>query len=103
MPTRGVFGKAGVFSPSYWVSERPFEIARRAPLPAATRVYLYMGGREGEESLQHVGRMAGILRAQPGHADDVALHVVGDAEHDEHAWRVEFPRAVRWLFGLGGG
>jgi predicted alpha/beta superfamily hydrolase len=94
-----VFAKAGVFSPSYWVSEDAFTQAQRTALPAETRVYLYMGGREGEESIAHVERMAKLLRAHMD-ADNVAMHVVGDAEHNEQAWRAEFPGAVRWLFDL---
>ena len=96
----GVFAKAGVFSPSYWVSDEAFAAAGRAPLPAGSRVYLYTGGREGEESVRQLQTMAEILRAQPGGADGVVVRVVPDAEHNEAAWRAEFPRAVRWLFDL---
>lgn len=95
-----VFGKAGVFSPSYWVSEEPFANAQRTPLPADARVYLYMGGREGEDSVRLIEKMAGILRAHGNGAVGVTTHVVQEAEHNEAAWRAEFPRAVRWLFAL---
>lgn len=95
-----VFGKAGVFSPSYWVSEEPFANAQRTPLPDGARVYLYTGGREGEESVQLLQKMAGILRTQANGAGGVTAHVVQEAEHNEDAWRAEFPRAVRWLFDL---
>ena len=96
----GTFGLAGVFSPSYWVSDEPFEVARARSLPAGTRVYLSMGGEEGEESLEGVRRMAGLLCAHPG--TRVALRIRPGAGHDEAAWRGEFPGAVRWLFGLPG-
>jgi predicted alpha/beta superfamily hydrolase len=95
-----VFSRAGVFSPSYWVSEQAFDLAARAPLPRGSRVYLYMGGREGEDSVQQVERMQRTLRAHD--PDGVTLSVAPEAEHNEAAWRVEFPRAVRWLFGLPG-
>ena len=94
-----VFGKAGVFSPSYWVSDEPFAQARRAALPMDSRVYLYMGGKEGEESVKQVERMAQVLRGHGG-ADSAALHVAAEAEHNERAWRDAFPVAVRWLFGV---
>ena len=93
-----VFSKAGVLSPSFWVSENPFLIAAATPLPESSRVYLSMGGREGADSVMAVRRMARILRAHE--ARSVELHVVPDAEHTEAAWREAFPRAVRWLFGL---
>lgn len=93
----GVFGKAGVFSPSYWVSGAPFDIAWRTPLPRDARVYLYMGAREGAESVRKVQGMATTLRAHPG-AAAVEVRIVADAGHDEAAWREAFPGAVRWLF-----
>lgn len=95
-----VFSRAGVFSPSYWVSDEAFDNARRTPLPGDSRVYLYMGGKEGEESVPQAARMSAILHAQPGGRDMVALSIVPEAEHNEVAWRAEFPRAVRWLFGV---
>ena len=96
-----VFGKAGVFSPSYWVSEQAFAIARSTPLPAGSRVYLYTGGREGGDSVSQLETMASILRAHYGGADNVTVRVVPEAEHNEAAWRAEFPHAVRWLFDVG--
>lgn len=95
-----VFGKAGVFSPSYWVSDEPFAIARRTALLAGSRVYLYTGGREGAESVSQLETMASILRAHSHGDDSVTMHVMPEAEHNEAAWRAEFPRAVRWLFGI---
>jgi predicted alpha/beta superfamily hydrolase len=96
-----VFGKAGVFSPSYWVSEEAFAVARSTPLPVGSRVYLYTGGREGGDSVSQLETMASILRAHSGSADNVTVRVVPEAEHNEAAWRAEFPHAVRWLFNVG--
>lgn len=96
-----VFGKAGVFSPAYWVAgDQPYAEARKARLPADARVYLYMGGKEGDSALPDAQRMAAVLRETMPSPGSVTLHVVDGAEHNETAWRAEFPRAVRWLFGL---
>ena len=94
----GVFGKAGVFSPSYWVSDEALEKARKAPLPEGSRVYLFMGGKEGVESVAKVEEMAATLRAHSTTRDAVEVRIEPGAEHNEAAWRREFPRAVRWLF-----
>ena len=95
-----VFSRAAVFSPSYWVSDLPFAVAGRTPLPRDARVYLYMGGREGEGAVPLAQRMADILRGQ--RADGVTFSVAGMAEHNEAAWRAELPRALRWLFQPAG-
>ena len=96
-----VFSMAGVFSPSYWVSDEAFATAARERLPAGSRIYLFMGGREGAEAVRGVENMARILRMHPG-AAEVALRVSPEAEHNEASWREAFPGAVRWLFGRGG-
>ena len=93
-----VFGKAAIFSPSYWYSNEVYVQTKAHPWPAGTRSYFYIGGREGDESVADVQRMLPLL-APPDHAvRDVTLHVEPDAQHDERAWRAEFPRAVAWLF-----
>jgi predicted alpha/beta superfamily hydrolase len=95
-----VFGKAAIFSPSYWFSDEVYVQTRAHPWPADTRVYFYQGGRESEESLPDVERMLPLL-ATPDHAvRAITLHVEPEHEHNERAWRAEFPRAVAWLFEL---
>jgi predicted alpha/beta superfamily hydrolase len=95
-----VFGKAAIFSPSYWFSNEVFVQTQAHPWPADTRVYFYIGGREGDETLADVQRMLPLL-ATPDHAvRDVTLHVEPGHEHNERAWRAEFPRAVAWLFDV---
>jgi len=93
-----VFGKAGVFSPSFWIGDAPYAQARRAPLPVDARVYLYTGGKEGGTAVDDTGRMAALLRQRTGGDGTVTLRVVAEAGHNEAAWRAEFPRAMRWLF-----
>jgi predicted alpha/beta superfamily hydrolase len=93
-----VFGKAAIFSPSYWYSNEVYVQTKAHPWPAGTRTWFYIGGREGDESVADVQRMLPLL-ATPDHAvRDVTLHVEPDAQHNERAWRAEFPSAVAWLF-----
>jgi alpha-glucosidase len=95
-----VFGKAAIFSPSYWFSDEVYAQTRAHPWPADTRVYFYIGGREGDESVPDVQRMLPLVAASAQAARELTLHVEPDNRHDERAWRVEFPRAVAWLFGV---
>jgi predicted alpha/beta superfamily hydrolase len=95
-----VFGKVAIFSPSYWYSPEVYAQTRAHPWPADTRVYFYIGGREGDESVPDLQRMVALL-STPDHAvHDIAVHVAPEAEHDERAWRAEFPTAIAWLFEL---
>jgi predicted alpha/beta superfamily hydrolase len=94
-----VFSKAGVFSPSYWISEQVFMHTANVRLPKDARIYLTMGGKEDEQSVQQVRRMLELLRAQ-GLRERATLSLQAQFEHNEKAWREEFPRAVRFLFEL---
>lgn len=94
-----VFSKAGVFSPSYWVSEQAFMQARNVGLPEGARVYFTVGGKEGEDTVADAERMLAVLRER-GAGDRATLSLEPAFEHNEQAWRTEFPRAVRFLFGL---
>lgn len=95
-----VFGKAAIFSPSYWFSNEVYVQTRAHPWPADTRVYFYIGGREGDESLPDVERMLPLLAGPGRDAGATTLHVEPEHEHNERAWHAEFPRAVAWLFGV---
>ena len=95
-----VFGKAAIFSPSYWYASEVYAQTQAHPWPADTRVYFYIGGREGDESLPDVQRMLALLATPGGAPRAVTLHVEPEKEHDERAWRAEFPRAVAWLFDV---
>lgn len=93
-----VFGRYGLFSPSYWAAPQLFDATAAARLPAGTRVHLYCGGREGGMARQ-ARRMHAVLARQlpPG---QLSLHIAESAEHNEAAWRAELPGALRTLFQL---
>ena len=99
-----VFGKAAIFSPSYWYSGEVYAQTAAHPWRPDTRAFFYIGGHEGDESQADVERMLRVLlppcdpACRPGPRS--RYHVVPDAEHDERAWRAEFPRAVAWLFDV---
>jgi predicted alpha/beta superfamily hydrolase len=95
-----VFGKAAIFSPSYWYSDAVYTQTLAHPWPAGTRAYFYIGGREGDESVPDLRRMVALLATPDRPPGDITVHVAPEAEHNERAWRAEFPRAIAWLFDL---
>jgi predicted alpha/beta superfamily hydrolase len=92
-----LFGRALLFSPSYWLAPAMAELAERRPLPSGARVYFYAGGNEDESMQPLAERMHALLQRQ---GTATALRVVPEGRHHESAWRAEFERAVRWLFEL---
>ncbi len=95
-----VFGKAAIFSPSYWYSSEVYVQTKAHPWPADARVFVYIGGSEGDESVPDVQRMLALVGSASPPPQAIALRIVPGARHDERAWRAEFPLAVAWLFGV---
>jgi predicted alpha/beta superfamily hydrolase len=99
-----VFGRIGVFSPSYWIAPQAYELARSKPLPRGMRMYQSIGEREGSDAKDQVetvaaaARMEAVLRHDQPRLQLRAVQRAG-AEHNERAWREEFPAAVLYLFG----
>jgi predicted alpha/beta superfamily hydrolase len=102
-----VFGRIGVFSPSYWIAPQSFDLARTQRLPAGTLMFQLTGGREGDpkagdKTVVNSERMEAVLRHdQPGLRLRAVLRPEG--EHNEKFWRAEFPAAVEYLFEPGKG
>jgi len=97
-----VFGRIGVFSPSYWIAPQAYELEPRKRIPPATGMYQLTGGREGDvkagdKTVENSERMEAMLRHdQP----KLKLRAVLDpeGEHNEKFWRAHFPAAIEYLF-----
>ena len=100
-----VFGRIGVFSPSYWIAPQAFELEGQRKLPRDTRMYQVTGGHEGdkkdsEETVELSTRMDTMLR-QDQPKLQLRSVVVPEGEHNERSWRKQLPAALVYLFGRG--
>jgi predicted alpha/beta superfamily hydrolase len=98
-----VFGRIGVFSPSYWIAPKAYELEPTVRLPRNTRMYQLTGGREGDpksgdQTVANSERMEAMMRHDQPHLQLRSL-VVPEGEHNEKFWRAQFPAAVQFLFG----
>ncbi|MFI2813009.1 alpha/beta hydrolase [Microbulbifer sp. JSM ZJ756] len=91
------FSRAGVFSPAYWIAPQFHALARDTARGDDTRLYLLVGGAEGDEMVQGYRDMERLL-GQQRPAGSWRARLVEGAGHNEAFWREEFARAVRWLF-----
>ena len=92
-----VFGRYGLFSPSYWAAPQLFDDTAKARLPAGTRIHLYCGAREGGSMAGQTRRMHKLLTRQLP-PEQLSLHIASEAEHNEAAWRAELPGVLTQLF-----
>ena len=95
-----VFGRAGVFSPSFWHAEAAFEFAKtKAPQAKKLKMYMFTGGQEGKaEMIAPMQRMTKILREAGFSKRRLYSAVPENGQHNEAFWAREFSGAYTWLF-----
>ncbi len=101
-----VFSKAGIFSPAYWLAAPAiFDDPAESKFAPDTKLYFYAGGKEGENTMpgmtemeRDMKRMVDSIRAAGFASRNLVVEVNPEAQHNEAAWRAEFPKAVTWLF-----
>lgn len=91
-----VFGSAGIFSPSFWLSAQAFTDAEQFVTKASPRFYFYAGGKESATMVSDMKKVATALSAKNDKYQITTL-VDPNGEHNEKNWRREFPRFFMWL------
>ncbi len=96
-----VFGKAGIFSPSYWYSDAVFTYTSQRPPANSARLFMVVGEKEEEGMVEGASRMYSHLQ-ELGHPEgSMQLIVDPEGEHNEAFWKGHFLEAVCWLFEVG--
>jgi len=90
-----VFGGAGVFSPSFWVSDEINQYIRKRGKKYKGLVYFYAGKQEGEQMVQDLLKAFEILSSVSKAKSTVLIR--NDGMHNEARWRVEFPGFYNFL------
>lgn len=93
-----VFSKAGIFSPSYWVSEKVFSFTKENPVPKNARLYLIVGQKEGPGMYENTEKMYAFIKEKGHPAANIYEETFPQGEHNEAFWSSEFSKAVKWLF-----
>lgn len=93
-----VFSKAGIFSPSYWWGQGPFDQVENVDLPLETRLSFLMGEKEGESMVLPMQEMVQKILDRGHPSDHISSKINPEGEHNEKFWRSEFAEAIQWLF-----
>ena len=93
-----VFSKAGIFSPSFWYSNKVFEFSKPSKLSDDSRLYFLVGGEEDGSMVTDFNKMTSQLINDGFNKQNLYSKVVDGGEHNELLWRTEFPEAILWLF-----
>ncbi|MGQ2984926.1 alpha/beta hydrolase [Flavobacterium sp.] len=92
-----VYGKAIVFSPSFWFSKDIYAYAERSEKIDA-KVYFMAGDNEDENMVPDLDRMFSIISGKIKNKKHLYKKVIPGGKHNEALWAKEFPNAFIWLF-----
>jgi len=90
-----VFGGVGVFSPSFWVSDKINSYIQKRGKKYKGLVYFYAGKQEGEQMVQQLLKAFEILSSVSKAKSTVVIR--NDGMHNEARWRKEFPGFYQFL------
>jgi alpha-glucosidase len=95
-----IFGKAGVFSPSFWFANESFEFTKTHANLKQNRMYFLAGKKEGDEMVQPMQKMIFVMKENGFQNENIYQKIVANGTHSEAFWKSEFKEAITWLFKL---
>ncbi|HEX8561344.1 MAG TPA: alpha/beta hydrolase-fold protein [Flavobacterium sp.] len=92
------FGKAGVFSPSFWFSEEIYHyISARKKLKA--KIYFLAGDSESDDMVSDLEKMYSLIDTKRCDCLNLSKKkIVKEGQHNEKLWRENFLNAYLWMF-----
>jgi predicted alpha/beta superfamily hydrolase len=94
----GVYGAAGVLSPSLWFAGGAIFSSIEAAPPVPARIYLDIGALEGAEHVANARRMRDLLLAKGYRPErDLRWLESRSGRHDERSWGRRLARALPFL------
>ena len=94
------FGKAGVFSPSYWIASDITKFLQQHTIAQPQRLFFLMGEAEGDKMLSDFVAVQKQLKLQNAGNPNAELMftTVAHGQHHEAMWRSQFVPAILWMF-----
>ncbi|MEP6466984.1 MAG: alpha/beta hydrolase-fold protein [Parafilimonas sp.] len=90
-----VFGGAGIFSPSFWLTPQLYTDVTNANWQKNFHIYFYAGQKESVKMVTDMQKMFTIIKAKKCcEMQDVTFPL---GQHNEKYWRQEFDDFYRWI------
>ena len=92
-----VFGKAGVFSPSFWFSKDIYTLMEQSKKTKA-KIYFLCGDKESDDMVSDINKMEYLLNSNRCYCLNLnQKKIIKDGQHNEKLWRDGFVQAILWL------
>ncbi len=94
------FGKVGVFSPSFWISTKAYQLAQNNSKNNPSSYYFLVGKQEGDTMLEDTQKMVQLMQKKGFPKQQLKAEYITNGTHNESFWSAYFPNAIRWLFPI---
>ncbi|MBC5842381.1 alpha/beta hydrolase [Flavobacterium sp. F-380] len=92
-----VFGKAGVFSPSFWFSDEIYSYTQRQK-KIKSKIYFICGDNESADMVADLNKMETVINSKRCYCLNLnEKRIVKGGQHNEKLWRDGFVKAIQWL------
>ncbi len=91
------FSMAGVFSPSFWVSDKIYELANTTEISSSSKFFFLVGDKEGDSMVPDQEKMVTLLLNKGVKTEQIQNKIIEGGEHNEALWSSNFPEAFQWL------
>ena len=91
------FGNAGVFSPSFWFSDKIYELVKTCDIDKESNFYFLVGTEESETAVADQQKMIDLLIEKGLSENRRVNNIVEGGKHNETFWSQHFPDAFLWL------
>ncbi|MDP3313869.1 alpha/beta hydrolase [Lutibacter sp.] len=95
-----VFGKIGALSTSFWFSEKVIEFTTLNAKNADIKLFLLVGGKEGEEMENDTKQFEKLLLESGFNPKNLKTVIKPEGNHNEGFWKSEFLNVVTWLYNI---
>ena len=93
-----VFGKVGIFSPAFWLSDSAYIHLAQKGITDDLRIYFVAGENESATMISNMQHMYDALVDAGQDASEMRFVSQPDGAHSEWFWAREYPAVYTWLF-----
>lgn len=92
-----IFGKAGVFSPAFWINQEIYELVKSNPIQPSSKFFFLVGTEEGKSMVPDMEKMITLLKSKGMKPNQIQSKIIEGGKHNETLWANHFPEAYQWL------
>ncbi|MDR0845077.1 MAG: hypothetical protein LBN71_07635, partial [Tannerella sp.] len=93
-----VFGKAALFSPSFWFNKTELlDYAGSWNKTAGQKMYFAVGSKEGDRMQEDTRLFYELTKSKGFENNELAFEIIEDGRHDDVSWGKQFNRVYSWL------